>query len=112
MNLELLFEATKLSGDSTYRKIAISHADTTLAHHFRPDNSCYHVVDYDKIKGGVRSRQTAQGYTDESSWALRSKHGLCMVIPYVTVKQKIKNIWNRLKKVYDFIFNNKTCLRI
>lgn len=30
MNLELLFEATKLSGDSTYYKVAVKHADNTL----------------------------------------------------------------------------------
>ena len=46
MNLELLFEATKLSGDSTYWKVATSHADATLKNHFREDGSCYHVIDY------------------------------------------------------------------
>ena len=60
MNLELLFEATRLSGDSTFYDIAVKHADTTLAHHFRDDNSCYHVVDYDPETGEVRSRQAAQ----------------------------------------------------
>ena len=44
MNLELLFEATKLSGDSTFYNVAKKHADTTMANHFRADNSCYHVV--------------------------------------------------------------------
>ena len=69
MNLELLFEATKLSGDSTFYNIAKKHADTTMAHHFRADNSCYHVVDYDPETGEVRKKQTAQGYADESAWA-------------------------------------------
>ena len=41
-----------------------------MAHHFRPDNSCYHVVDYDPETGEVRKRQTAQGYADESAWAV------------------------------------------
>ena len=69
MNLELLFEATRLSGDSTFHKIAVSHANQTMANHFRPDNSCYHVVDYALKDGKVRSRQTAQGYAHESAWA-------------------------------------------
>jgi hypothetical protein len=30
MNLELLFEATKLSKDSIYHNIAVKHANTTL----------------------------------------------------------------------------------
>ncbi len=69
MNLELLFEATALSGDSSFYKIAVSHADQTLKHHFRPDNSCYHVVDYDPKTGEVLHRHTAQGYAHESAWA-------------------------------------------
>ncbi|MDR1005027.1 MAG: glycoside hydrolase family 88 protein [Prevotellaceae bacterium] len=69
MNLELLFEATRLSGDSTFYRIAVSHADRTLKEQFRPDGSCYHVVDYDPATGEVRSRQTAQGYADESVWS-------------------------------------------
>ena len=62
MNLELLFEATCLSGDSTFYNIAVSHADATMKNHFRADNSCYHVVDYSLEDGSVRNRQTAQGY--------------------------------------------------
>ncbi|MDR0960960.1 MAG: glycoside hydrolase family 88 protein [Mediterranea sp.] len=69
MNLELLFEATRLSGDSTFYRIAVSHADRTLAEQFRPDGSCYHVIDYSLTDGSVRHRQTAQGYSDESVWS-------------------------------------------
>lgn len=69
MNLELLFEASKLSGDSTYYHIAVSHADRTLKEHFRPNGSCYHVIDYSLKDGSVRHRQTAQGYADESTWS-------------------------------------------
>ena len=69
MNLELLFEATALSGDSSFYKIAVSHADQTLKYHFRPDNSSYHVVDYDPETGKVLHRHTAQGYAHESAWA-------------------------------------------
>ncbi|WP_455641272.1 glycoside hydrolase family 88 protein [Parabacteroides sp.] len=69
MNLELMFEATRLSGDSTFYKIAVSHADRTMQEHFRPDGSCYHVIDYSLKEGSVRHRQTAQGYADESIWS-------------------------------------------
>ncbi|ADV42124.1 glycoside hydrolase family 88 protein [Bacteroides helcogenes] len=69
MNLELLFKATELSGDSAYYKLAVKHADRTLKEHFRKDGSCYHVVDYDCRTGRVRSRVTAQGYADESVWS-------------------------------------------
>lgn len=69
MNLELLFKATALSGDSTYYRLAVKHADRTLKEHFRKDGSCYHVIDYDPQTGKVRSRVTAQGYADESVWS-------------------------------------------
>jgi len=69
MNLELLFEATKLTGDSSFYKIAVSHANTTLKNHFRPDFSSYHVIDYDTITGKVLKKNTHQGYSHESAWA-------------------------------------------
>lgn len=69
MNLELLFDATELSGDSTYYKVAVSHADRTMKEQFRKDGSCYHVIDYSINDGSVRHRQTAQGYAHESAWS-------------------------------------------
>ena len=76
MNLEILFEATSLSGDSTFYNMAVSHADMTLKNHFRMDGSSYHVVDYDMRTGKVRSRCTAQGYSDESAWARGQAWGI------------------------------------
>ncbi|BEG99472.1 glycoside hydrolase family 88 protein [Bacteroides sedimenti] len=69
MNLELLFNATRLSGDSTFYNIAVKHANRTMAEHFRPDGSCYHVIDYSLTDGSVRHRHTAQGYSHESAWS-------------------------------------------
>jgi len=69
MNLELLFDATKYSGDSTFWKIAITHADKTIENHFRPDYSTWHVIDYSLTDGSVRNKHTAQGFAHESTWA-------------------------------------------
>ena len=69
MNLEILFKATEFSGDPTFARIAASHADKTLENHFRPEGSCYHVVDYDPETGDVLKKCTAQGYADESAWS-------------------------------------------
>jgi unsaturated chondroitin disaccharide hydrolase len=69
MNLELLFEATKLTGDSSFHKIAVSHANTTMKNHFREDFSSYHVVDYDPETGEVIKKTTHQGYSNASAWA-------------------------------------------
>ncbi|MCK5465054.1 MAG: glycoside hydrolase family 88 protein, partial [Bacteroidales bacterium] len=69
MNLELLFEASRLSGDKRYEEVAVQHAQTTIKNHYREDFSSYHVVDYDTLTGEVLDRATCQGYVDESSWA-------------------------------------------
>ncbi|MCX2574171.1 glycoside hydrolase family 88 protein [Pedobacter sandarakinus] len=76
MNLELLFEATKLTGDSSFYKIAISHAEKTKLNHYRPDFSSYHVVDYDTVSGDVRNKLTAQGFANSSAWARGQAWGL------------------------------------
>lgn len=68
MNLELLFQAGKLTGDNKYKDIAIRHADKTMACHFRPDMTSYHVVSYNP-DGSIETRQTFQGRSDESAWA-------------------------------------------
>jgi len=69
MNLELLFLATQFSGDSSFYRIAVQHAETTMKNQLRPDYSCYHVVNYDKGTGKVLHQQTAQGYADNSTWS-------------------------------------------
>lgn len=69
MNLELLFEATRLTGDSSFYRIAVSHADRTLQEQFRRNGSCYHVIDYSLTTGSVRNRHTAQGYSHEPVWS-------------------------------------------
>ncbi len=76
MNLELLFEATRLSGDSSFHHIAVQHALTTMKNHYRDDFSCYHVVDYDPLTGVVLDKATNQGFVDQSSWARGQAWGL------------------------------------
>ena len=76
MNLELLFWASEQTGDPVYADIAYTHAATTMANHFRPDNSSWHVIDYDTISGEVRNRNTHQGYADESAWSRGQAWGL------------------------------------
>ena len=69
MNLELLYFATKVTGDSTFYNIANKHAETTAKNHFRKDYGSYHVVNYDENTGAVLHRATCQGFSDNSTWA-------------------------------------------
>lgn len=109
MNLELLFEATKLSGDSTYYKVAVAHADRTLKEHFRPDGSCFHVIDYSISDGTVRHRQTAQGYADSSAWS----RGQAWAIYGYTVcyrETKEQKYLDQALKTFRFMKNHKNML--
>ena len=69
MSLEILPKAVELGGDDSLMNIALSHARTTMKNHFREDNSCFHLVDYNPETGEVIRKQTVQGYADDSAWA-------------------------------------------
>ena len=106
MNLELLFEATRLSGDSTFHNIAVSHANTTMKNHFRPDYSCYHVIDYNPETGEVLHKHTAQGYEHESDWARGQAwaiYGFTTCYRYTHDQRYL----DQAEHIYNFIFNGK-----
>ena len=102
MNLELLFNATALSGDSSFYKIAVSHADKTIENHFRSDFSTWHVVDYDLNNGTVRSKQTAQGYSDSSTWA---RGQAWAIYGYTVCYRETKDLryLKQAEKAFDFV---------
>ena len=105
MNLEMLFEATKLTGDSTFYHIADTHATTTLNNHFRKDNSSYHVVDYDTKTGKATKKNTHQGLNHESAWSRGQAWGL---YGYTVVYRYTKDekYLNQAQKIAEFIFNH------
>lgn len=76
MNLELLFFASRETGDTSFRHIAVTHAENTMKNQIRPDYSSYHVVCYDTLTGDVQARETAQGYADNSTWARGQAWGI------------------------------------
>ncbi|WP_158837298.1 glycoside hydrolase family 88 protein [Polaribacter sp. L3A8] len=106
MNLELLFEASKISNDSTFYKIAVTHANTTLKNHFREDNSCFHVLDYNPENGAIRMKVTHQGYSNNSSWARGQGwaiYGFTMAYRYT----KDKKYLEQAKATANFFLNHK-----
>ena len=68
MNLDLLFSASRLTGDPKYKEVAIKHADKTMANHFRDNYTCWHVVSYND-DGTVEMKETFQGKNHDSSWS-------------------------------------------
>jgi len=105
MNLELLFAATRFSGDSTFYNVAVNHANTTLKNHFRKDNSSYHVIGYNPDTGEVETRGTHQGYSDESAWARGQAWGLYgYTMSYRETKKEA--YLEQAEKIADFILNH------
>lgn len=106
MNLELLMEVFHMTGDSSLYKIAVSHADTTMKNHFRPDYSTWHVVSYDTISGKVEVKQTAQGASDESAWARGQSWGL---YGYTMMyrETKLERYLEQAMHIADFLINNE-----
>jgi len=105
MNLELLFWATRATGDSSYYKIAVTHANTTMKNHFRPDYSSYHVINYNPETGAVQQKRTAQGYADGSAWARGQAWGL---YGYTVMYRETKNkkYLEQANHIAQFILNH------
>ena len=105
MNLELLLRAARSGGDPRFREIAISHADATLANHFRPDGSTFHVVDYEAASGRVLRRITHQGAADDSAWARGQAWAL---YGYTMMFRETREVRYReiAEKVAGFIMNH------
>jgi len=106
MNLELLFEVSRITGDDKYKQVAVAHANTTLKNHFREDGSCYHVVDYDSINGIVRAKETAQGFAHESAWARGQAWG---IYGYTVCFRYTKDstYLNKAKEIVNFVFSDE-----
>jgi len=73
INLELLFWADLTTNGSSARgrlyDVAVSHADTTMRYHFRPDGTSYHVAVYDPATGRHLYNCTHQGFGDNTLWS-------------------------------------------
>lgn len=105
MNLELLLWAADYSGDSKFKEMAMSHADKTMIHHFRPDFSSYHLVSYDTISGLPHLKQTHQGYSNESAWSRGQAWGL-YGYTYLYRITKDKRYLIQAQNIAGFIINH------
>lgn len=97
INLELLL----FSGKKENIAIAISHADTTMRYHFRPDGTVNHVAVYDSLTGQHRYNCTHQGYADSTLWSRGQAwaiYGYTMVYRY-THEQRFLDFAQRVTDV-------------
>ncbi|WP_342807844.1 glycoside hydrolase family 88 protein [Alteromonas sp. M12] len=106
MNLELLFNASLLSGDKSFYNAAVSHATVTMEHHFRPDYSSYHLVNYSRDTGLPIGKQTFQGIADDSSWSRGQAWG---AYGYTTVYRYTKDekFLKHAKNIVNYVLTHK-----
>ena len=76
MNLELLFHASKVTGNDEYKNVAISHAEKVMKNQIRKDYSHFHIIYYDKETGAPIKGETSQGYSDNSCWSRGQSWGI------------------------------------
>ena len=69
MNLELLMNATKYSGNRRFADIARSHADVTMKNHFDAEGGTFHVLNYDQKTGWIMEKRRGQGACVGTSWS-------------------------------------------
>ncbi|RKR84587.1 glycosyl hydrolase family 88 [Mucilaginibacter gracilis] len=106
MNLELLFFASKVTGDPSFKTIAINHALTTLKNHLRSDYSAYHVVNYYSKTGKVKTKETNQGFSDNSAWSRGQAWGIYgFTVAYRETKDKRFLIV--AQKMAEYFINHK-----
>ena len=69
LNLELLYFATDINGNTNFSVKSFSHAQRAMTNQIRADNSTFQKVIYSTVNGKVLSQGTRGGYSDTSVWA-------------------------------------------
>ena len=106
MNLELLEWASK-HGDRRFDKVACSHADVTMKHHFKADGGAYHVLNYDQRPEylSVQEIRRGQGLGPETVWSRGQSwaiYGYSMMYRETGVKAYL----DFAQKVADYAINH------
>lgn len=76
MNLPLLYFASEVTGDESYKNAAYAHALQTQKYIVRPNYTTYHTYFFDTETGEALDGKTAQGYSDSSCWARGQAWGI------------------------------------
>lgn len=101
LNLPILYWATEVTGDGSYRECALKHLETTRKVIFRPDYSTYHTYYFDLETGKPAYGATKQGYSDESTWSRGQSWGVYgLMLNYMY--EKVDGIPEEWKKVTDY----------
>ena len=76
LNIPLLYWASEITGDSSYKNVAQKHFETSCKYVIRDDASAFHTFYMNPETGEPAYGATRQGYTDDSSWARGQSWGI------------------------------------
>lgn len=76
MNLPLLYFASEVTGDESYRNAAYTHAKQTQKYIVRDNFTTYHTYYFDVTTGAAKYGRTQQGFSDDSCWARGQAWGI------------------------------------
>ncbi|MBE5992476.1 MAG: glucuronyl hydrolase [Paenibacillaceae bacterium] len=76
LNIPLLYWASEVTGNNTYKTAAMHHYETSCNNVIRDDASAYHTFYFDPLTGEPVKGMTRQGYSDDSSWARGQAWGI------------------------------------
>ena len=120
MNLPLLYWASEVTGNDKYKNAAVSHARRAAEYIVREDASAFHTFYMDVKTGKPIMGKTAQGFSDQSSWARGQAWGIygfalsylyTKDTEFISISQKMANYFlNRLPEddvcYWDLIFSD------
>lgn len=105
VNLEILFEAWKWTGNDLYYHMAYSHALKTMENQMRKDFSAYQLVDYDSEGGFPVYKGTFQGYSPNSVWSRGQAWGIYgYTLAYRETKDRI--FLDQAERMADYMLND------
>jgi unsaturated chondroitin disaccharide hydrolase len=105
MNLPLLYWASDVIGDDRFKRIAMAHADTSIATHLRDDGSIIHIVEHDRETGECVATYGGQGYEVGSSWSRGQAWAVYgFVISYLHTNEE--RYLNAAKQVANYFIAN------
>jgi unsaturated chondroitin disaccharide hydrolase len=118
MNVPLLFWATEVTGNESYRTAAVNHINATRENIIREDDTTYHTFYFDTVTGKPLRGVTNQGYSDNSCWSRGQAwgiYGLALAYSYTQdtgcltdakrlANHFLNNLGNDLICYWDLIF--------
>lgn len=105
MNIPLLYWASEEYDDPRFKAVAISHAQTVMKIHIRPDGSSHHIVKLDEETGEFIEAYGGQGYETGSSWTRGQAWALYgFVLSYIHMQKQ--EFLDTAKRVAHYFISN------